>query len=75
MVHEERFINNTAETPQNVSSRISIHANKSENGVQYWCEAELMLGAHGSRKIKSPTLSITVHCKFCSEEKLLEGSL
>lgn len=76
MVHEERFLKYTTKTPQSVFSTINIHANKSENGVQYWCEAELTLGAHGSRKMKSSTLSITVHCKFCSDEgKLIEGSL
>lgn len=76
MVHEERFLTDTTNSPQNVSSTIRIHANKSENGVLYWCEAELMLGAHGSRKMQSPTLSITVHCKFCLvEEKPIEASL
>ncbi|KAG5279268.1 hypothetical protein AALO_G00075920 [Alosa alosa] len=61
MVYEEQFSENTNKRPQNVSSTILINANKSENGVQYWCEATLRLGPHGPQEVKSPALTVHVH--------------
>ena len=63
----ETFPDNSIKTPQNVSSTLLIRATKSENGAQYWCEARLKLGDHDTSATSQP-LSVTVYCKFCSDE-------
>ncbi|XP_062388823.1 vascular cell adhesion protein 1-like isoform X2 [Sardina pilchardus] len=61
MVHEEQFSENTNKRPQNVSSTILINANKSENGVQYWCKATLRLGPLKPQEVKSSAFTVNVH--------------
>nr|XP_055044791.1 hemicentin-1-like [Misgurnus anguillicaudatus] len=65
VVHNETF-NNTIKIPGNVTSTLQITANRSDDGVQYRCEAELQLGADGPQpppKVTSEPLNITVYFK------------
>ncbi|RXN22760.1 vascular cell adhesion 1-like protein [Labeo rohita] len=59
---------------QTVHETIQIHPNRADDGAQFWCEAELDLGAEGPQpppKQTSEPLSITVHFKpIISETKL-----
>ncbi|XP_065110139.1 vascular cell adhesion protein 1-like [Paramisgurnus dabryanus] len=61
-VKSETF-NNTMKTPVNETSTLEITANRSDNGTQYRCEAELNLGAKGPQpppKMTSKSIQITV---------------
>ncbi|XP_062388829.1 intercellular adhesion molecule 5 isoform X2 [Sardina pilchardus] len=46
---------------QNVTNKILIVPNMSDNGAQYWCEADLNLGPGGPPKLTSDPLTITVY--------------
>ncbi|XP_073713119.1 intercellular adhesion molecule 2-like [Misgurnus anguillicaudatus] len=61
-VHSETF-NDTIKTPVSETSTLDITAVRSDDGVQYRCEAELELGADGPQpppKVKSKSVQITV---------------
>nr|XP_055045393.1 cell adhesion molecule 1-like isoform X2 [Misgurnus anguillicaudatus] len=61
-VKTETF-NDTIKTPVNKTSKLQITANRSDDGVQYRCEAELELGADGPQpppKVTSNSFQITV---------------
>ncbi|XP_065105206.1 basement membrane-specific heparan sulfate proteoglycan core protein isoform X3 [Paramisgurnus dabryanus] len=62
-VQTETF-NGTIKTPVNETSTLQITAVRDDDGVQYRCEAELELGAHGPQpppKVTSELLNITVY--------------
>ncbi|XP_073713998.1 hemicentin-1 [Misgurnus anguillicaudatus] len=62
-VKVETFTDNI-KTPVNKTSKLQITANRSDDGVQYKCEAELKLGEEGPQpppKVTSEPLRITVH--------------
>ncbi|XP_065110319.1 cell adhesion molecule 1-like isoform X2 [Paramisgurnus dabryanus] len=61
-VYNETF-NDTIKTPVTKTSTLEITANRSDDGAQYRCEAELELGADGPQpplKMKSKSIQITV---------------
>ncbi|XP_051569572.1 hemicentin-1-like [Myxocyprinus asiaticus] len=64
----------TTETPVNVTATLFITPNRTDDGVQYRCEAELELGPEGPQpppRVASESLNITVHFKpIINETKL-----
>ncbi|XP_016131381.1 hemicentin-1-like isoform X2 [Sinocyclocheilus grahami] len=50
----------TTKTPVRSTSKLQISPNKTDDGAQYWCEAE---GTQNYRTMSSEHLSITVHYK------------
>ncbi|XP_048047132.1 intercellular adhesion molecule 5 isoform X2 [Megalobrama amblycephala] len=71
---DQTTFNNTIKTPVNETATIMIHPDRSDDGVQYRCEAELDLGAEGPQpppKVTSDPLNITVFYEpIISETKL-----
>ncbi|XP_072560758.1 vascular cell adhesion protein 1-like [Paramormyrops kingsleyae] len=64
LVHEDRDYVIEDKKPVSVSSTLLITANRTDDKVQYTCEAELDLGPEGPQPplaVKSTPLSITVH--------------
>lgn len=64
-----RFKNEPAKDlfPANQTSTLQIFPHRSDDGVQYRCEAELQLGPEGPQPppvMTSDPLNITVYCKF-----------
>ncbi|XP_032419215.1 vascular cell adhesion protein 1-like isoform X1 [Xiphophorus hellerii] len=56
--------NNTAKKPVNETFSMSYNNTKEDNGVQFWCEAKLELGAEGPQPplvVKSKETTATVH--------------
>ncbi|XP_059415248.1 hemicentin-2-like isoform X2 [Carassius carassius] len=71
----------TDKTPVNKTVRLLIRPDRADDGAQYWCEAELHLGAEGPQpppKNSSKPLSITVYyapiIQFCREWSPLKGT-
>ncbi|KAI7803117.1 putative hemicentin-2-like [Triplophysa rosa] len=65
LMHNETF-NNSITTPVNTTSILQIIADRSDDGVQYRCEAELELGAEGPQPppaVTSEPLNIVVYFK------------
>ncbi|XP_066563960.1 vascular cell adhesion protein 1 isoform X2 [Amia ocellicauda] len=65
LIHTETFSENTTK-PVDVSRTLLITPNRTDDGVQYSCEAELRLGPGGPQPnpiMKSEPLNITVHYK------------
>ncbi|KAK9978040.1 hypothetical protein ABG768_019814 [Culter alburnus] len=63
LVNQTTFTD-TIKTPVNETATLMIRPDRSDDGVQYRCEAELDLGEEGPRpppKVTSKPLSITVH--------------
>ncbi|XP_050957591.1 hemicentin-1-like, partial [Labeo rohita] len=64
----------TSRKPVNEVAKLLITANRADDGAQFWCEAELDLGAEGPQpppKKTSEPLNITVHFKpIINETKL-----
>ncbi|XP_059415261.1 peroxidasin-like isoform X3 [Carassius carassius] len=73
LLHQTTFTD-TIETPVNKAVTLLIRPDRADDGAQYWCEAELDLGAEGpqpSPKYSSEPLSITVYYKpIINETKL-----
>uniref|UniRef100_A0A8C1UNW5 Ig-like domain-containing protein n=1 Tax=Cyprinus carpio TaxID=7962 RepID=A0A8C1UNW5_CYPCA len=56
---------NTSKTPENKTVTLLIHPDRADDGAQYWCAAELDLGAEGPQPhptISAKPLSIAVYC-------------
>lgn len=71
-VYNTTFSELSPATPVQVSSTLLITPSKAEDGAPYSCEAALELGQEGpqpSPRVKSESLSITVHCK-CTQAAL-----
>ncbi|XP_052408377.1 hemicentin-2 isoform X16 [Carassius gibelio] len=71
----------TDKTPENKTVTLLIRPDRDDNRAQYWCEAELDLGAEGpqpSPKYSSKPLSITVYyapiIQFCRDWSPLTGT-
>ncbi|XP_059415249.1 hemicentin-1-like isoform X3 [Carassius carassius] len=71
----------TDKTPVNKTVRLLIRPDRADDGAQYWCEAELHLGAEGPQpppKNSSKPLSITVYfapkIQFCRDWSPLKGT-
>uniref|UniRef100_A0A8C1UPV8 Ig-like domain-containing protein n=1 Tax=Cyprinus carpio TaxID=7962 RepID=A0A8C1UPV8_CYPCA len=59
-------LTDTIKTPENKTVTHLIHPDRADDGAQYWCEAELDLGADGPQphpNISSKPLSIAVYYK------------
>ncbi|XP_067221339.1 intercellular adhesion molecule 2-like [Chanodichthys erythropterus] len=73
LVNQTTFTD-TIKTPVDKTATLMIRPDRSDDGVQYRCEAELNLGAEGPQpppKVTSKPLSITVHYKpIITETKL-----
>ncbi|KTF74250.1 hypothetical protein cypCar_00044261 [Cyprinus carpio] len=57
---------NTSKTPENKTVTLLIRPDRADDGAEYWCEAELDLGADGPQphpNISSDPLSIAVYYK------------
>ncbi|XP_067238659.1 intercellular adhesion molecule 1 [Chanodichthys erythropterus] len=71
---DQTTFTDTIKTPVNETVTLMIRPDRSDNGVQYRCEAELDLGEEGPQpppKVTSKPLSITVHYKpIINETKL-----
>uniref|UniRef100_A0A3B5R4G9 Ig-like domain-containing protein n=1 Tax=Xiphophorus maculatus TaxID=8083 RepID=A0A3B5R4G9_XIPMA len=64
---------NTAKKPVNEIFSMSYNSTKEDNGVQFWCEAKLELGAEGPQPplvVKSKETTATVYCKFRETHRL-----
>uniref|UniRef100_A0A3B5QUQ2 Ig-like domain-containing protein n=1 Tax=Xiphophorus maculatus TaxID=8083 RepID=A0A3B5QUQ2_XIPMA len=58
---------NTTKKPVNEIFSMSYNSTKEDNGVQFWCEAKLELGAEGPQPplvVESDNLTATVYCKL-----------
>ncbi|KAG5279262.1 hypothetical protein AALO_G00075850 [Alosa alosa] len=58
---DERHQSSISIGPQNLTSDYMITPHISDNGTQYWCEAELDLGPGGPPKLTSAPLTIIVY--------------
>ncbi|XP_067238673.1 intercellular adhesion molecule 5 isoform X2 [Chanodichthys erythropterus] len=71
---DQTTFTDTIKTPVDKTATLMIRPDRSDDGVQYRCEAELNLGAEGPQpppKVISDPLSITVHYKpIINETKL-----
>uniref|UniRef100_A0A087Y2U3 Ig-like domain-containing protein n=1 Tax=Poecilia formosa TaxID=48698 RepID=A0A087Y2U3_POEFO len=59
--------NDTTEKPVSETFSLSYNTRKEDDGVQFWCEAKLELGAEGPQPplvVKSEEVTATVYCKF-----------
>ncbi|XP_072560760.1 vascular cell adhesion protein 1-like isoform X2 [Paramormyrops kingsleyae] len=66
LVHEDRDYVIKDKKPVSVSSTLLITANRTDDGAEYSCEAELDLGPEGPQPplaVKSKPLRVTVHYK------------
>lgn len=73
-VKTEQF-NDTTEKPVNVSSLLTVTAERDDNGALYRCSAELHLGPNGPQLIPTVTslpYSPDVHCEFDPFQQYLE---
>uniref|UniRef100_A0A8C2HLZ4 Ig-like domain-containing protein n=1 Tax=Cyprinus carpio TaxID=7962 RepID=A0A8C2HLZ4_CYPCA len=64
LLHQTNFTD-TIETPENKTVTLLIRPDRADDGAQYWCEAELDLGAEGPQPHptnSSKPLSIAVYC-------------
>lgn len=53
----------TIKTPVSITYKLQISPHKTDDGAQYWCEAELEAGGP-QHHMSSEQLNITVHCMF-----------
>uniref|UniRef100_A0A8C1TXT1 Ig-like domain-containing protein n=1 Tax=Cyprinus carpio TaxID=7962 RepID=A0A8C1TXT1_CYPCA len=72
LLHQTNFTD-TIETPENKTVTLLIRPDRADDGAQYWCEAELDLGADGPQPHptnSSKPLSIAVYCykKFSQKD-------
>uniref|UniRef100_A0A096M6X1 Ig-like domain-containing protein n=1 Tax=Poecilia formosa TaxID=48698 RepID=A0A096M6X1_POEFO len=59
--------NDATEEPVSETFSLSYNTRKEDDGVQFWCEAKLELGAEGPQPplvVKSEEVTATVYCKF-----------
>ncbi|XP_052408318.1 hemicentin-1 isoform X12 [Carassius gibelio] len=65
LLHQTTF-SDTDKTPENKTVTLLIRPDRADDGAQYWCEAELDLGAEGpqpSPKYSSEPLNVEVYYK------------
>ncbi|MBN3310171.1 ICAM1 protein, partial [Amia calva] len=67
LIHTETFTEDTTRTPVNVSRTLLITPNRTDDRVQYSCEAELRLEPEGPQPnpiMKSGPLNVTMLCEL-----------
>ncbi|XP_030645747.1 intercellular adhesion molecule 1-like isoform X1 [Chanos chanos] len=66
LVDSQTFTDDS-KTPVNVSAPLLITPSRADDGAQYWCEAELDLGAEGPQpppRAQAKALNVEVWCKY-----------